>query len=287
MDLALFHSDRSWLEDQPGMTPWSDGCHKLCDQLVNLTDAYHRRLLEREPSEEAQSAYWHRFWRCWRFHWREASDSKDGPVDGFQGLRNLRARKGFLGRGKYKEDLLEDVCLAEAVCQKDEPARLIFRARFHAVVMSTARKILVNFDEEDQWLGFMNEHLAPPLGRALPTYQGHGALKTWVRITAHNYFLDKSGQRQPLGTPARPRPLPKNQIAGPRQPTNQIVMADMLEFCLSKLSDNERLSAQMHSERYSNAEIAQALGLSKGQASRLKNRALEKLRECINRQNRI
>ena len=74
--LEMFAGDREWLERQPGMIPWEEGCAMLRARLDAWLREYSERVCDQVVTSQHSDhrAYLDRLWRCLGYHWHQAAE---------------------------------------------------------------------------------------------------------------------------------------------------------------------------------------------------------------------
>lgn len=192
----LFSADRSWLENQPGMTPWQVGCGMLCDQIDRWLAAYSPPFCRRpvSPESEAYPRYAQRLWGCWEHHWQQATmSSPERQADGREVAQRIASGRGYLRGGQLGGNPLRDVVLAQSVLEREDPGTEAFCDEYFSYARRLAGRCHARFGEnpEEWWNDFL-DHLAgytrtPRLAR----FTGKCALQNWLGTVLWNFLRDR------------------------------------------------------------------------------------------------
>jgi len=284
---AVFADDRHWLENQPGMNPWPQGCRRLAECLDRWLRDYSGTLCAAAVSRGG--AEYRRFvcrlWRCWGHHWSQAAEARpERRIDGPEVASQIQAGRGFSGGGDLGGDPLRDVVLAVAVQLKDNRATGRFQADYYDFSTGIAGRVHRRLAHDaDEWWDDFVDHLAG-YTRApgkLERFFGRCALKNWLGTVLWRFLRRR---RLPDGDgdmlPDCPAPRPSEpDLDGTVQLFEQVVRE-----AFADLDRRERLLLSwLFVDGLPLKDAARQLGVHSGSAGRRRDRAIEHLCALIAR----
>jgi RNA polymerase sigma factor (sigma-70 family) len=289
MAMELFEEDRSWLQQQPGMSPWENGCSRLVQQLDAWLEEYCGGFGSRLPVGAGRIDYQRRLWHCWRHHWQDATLTSEGKADGRKVAEQIRQGRGFKKNGQLGGDPLRDVVLAQAVQLKDEGALALFAQEYQGFIVAQARRFEpAGQDATPGWNDLLIElggYLRPP-GK-LERFTGACALRHWLRTVAQRWFLSRR-TKEKRTTSLDEMMMPPADAATEKQEIFLITPECLQLFkkrvaeTLLELSDRDRLLLLLKFvDGLQGKDIARVLGIAAGNVSRALEKALLALREAL------
>ena len=304
---GLLDEDRAWLENQPGMNPWQDGCAMLRQSLDTWLGQYlgaigldaptiacpaaepgqDSSLIADRPPTDGRYTYSARLWRCWCPHWQQAiTQPPGGLVDGRDVARQIQRHEGFLGSRQLGGDPLRDVVLAEAVQQRGPTAMRTFEQEYKDFCI--AQGVVVNrrvLEDRDDWWYCLLDHLAGysrPPGK-LAGFSGKCGLKFWLATVARNF----AHQYPPLPKDTHEDALDCDCANG--QATNVAEEDECLDLLggfvrtgLADLpADDQAVLYLLHVEQLPGKDAARVLGIDAGTVTRRKQKASTRLQTLM------
>ena len=188
----MFSKDRDWLEGQPGMESWEEGCRELAEQLGKWLETYSRAVCEAvvRDDHEAWSEHMERLWQCLAYHWQQAAEA-NGGVPAREVVERIQQGQGYQGGGKLGGDPMRDVVLAVAMTLRDGTAPTVFEADYYEFSRRLAGKLNHALAKDpDQWWNELLDHLAgytSPPGR-LRKFLGYSAMQNWLGTVQWNFL---------------------------------------------------------------------------------------------------
>jgi RNA polymerase sigma factor (sigma-70 family) len=290
MAAELFEGDRSWLQGQPGMAAWKEGCARLLGQLENWLDEYARSTCSSKPAQSTRVQFVARLWQCWRHHWQDALMSAgSNQADGWRVAEQIRQGKGYKKNGQLGGDPLRDVVLAQAIQLKDERALAVFAQEYQPFIVAQVRRFQpAGQDPTPCWNDLLIElggYLRPP-GK-LARYSGACALKHWLRTVAQRWFLSrrKSERRETslddlVAMPADTATEKQETLV--ITPECLILFKERVRQTLLLLAPRDRLLLMLrYVEGMQGKDIAGVIGIAPGNVSRALEKALLALRDAL------
>ncbi len=286
---AMFARERDWLQRQPNMTPWEQGCMTLEEQIDRWLKEYSAGVCEEVVTRRhaAHAVFVGRLWGCWSYHWHQAADrAPRRRIEGPHVAEQIRAGRGWLRGGRLGGDPLRDTVLAVAMPLGDDRAVACFQSEYFDFLRRLAGKQRQRFYQDpDAWWNEFLDHLAgytqpnPRLAR----FQGRSGLRNWLG-TVLWYFLRRRDK-----TPAhRTQPLDEDRVDGAR-PDVEAELGQCLEFfvervreALGALSKEDRLVLYLlYVDRLKLKEVARIVGKHAGNVGKQRDRALGRLRRAL------
>ncbi len=278
----MFDNDRYWLENQPQMQPWDEGCGRLSVQLGDWTADYSALVCDETVADghPGHTNYLTRLWGCWSHHWEQAAGNE--PIEGSLVAQQIQSGQGYQRGKSLGGDPLRDVVLAVAMTDKENRAAQQFEADYFEYAKNLSGKVNPRFrDDADDWWNEFLDYLAgytKPPGK-LHRYVGKCALRNWLGTVLWNFL-----RRRPLPAGANmEEPIPTN----PEQTVEEIAQSEcvelfgeIIEAALAELDPQERLLlALLYIDGLKGKEAAAILGVHPGQITRKREAALTRLRE--------
>jgi hypothetical protein len=280
--VSLLEEDRSWLEKQPGMNHWQEGCAVVLQDLKTWLSEYCQRL-GIQPATNASLL--RRLWICWRHHWRQAAElAPDATADGREVGQRIRAKEGFARGKQLGGDPLRDVVLAEAVVLRDPVAILQFESEYKDFCLAQSRAVNSHIDEDpDDWWYLLLDHLAgysQPPGK-LTKYLGRCGLKFWLARVARNFAHNNLLVVPPI--------LPESPPPGTSCKVDVDECLELLggfirDVLRTMPADDRLIICLLHIDELQGKEVARILGIDAGNVSRRKQKAMIRFREALEAQ---
>jgi DNA-directed RNA polymerase specialized sigma24 family protein len=285
----LFERDRSWLQRQPGMTPWRRGCALLREQLDTWLAEYSERVCDQPLTNRhaAYPVYLDRLWACWGYHWHQAADRAQAKrIDGREVARRIRSGRGLLRGGQLGGDPLRDMVLAAAMPRRDERALQCFQLEYFDFLRRMAgRRGRCFYRDPDSWWNDFLDHLA---GYTRPTakldrFDGRCALRNWLGTVLWNFL--RRWNDAPTDGPSLPdEGIADGRIQGPLDQIERRLpfFACLVRQALDKLPRQDRLVLYLLYVDCLNLNQAGAiLGRHPANVGRRRDKARLRLRETL------
>jgi len=286
----MFRNDKTWLEDQPGMTPWSEGCNRLTDQLTQWLERYSQSVCEEAVVENHASRpdYLDRLWRCLRHHWRQAAEiESNGSVSAEEVAERIQSGRGYHRGGRLGGDPMRDVVLAIAMTGRDGNAPIVFKSDYYSFSRGLAGKLNRRLiDNPDDWWNDLLDHLAGytnPPGR-LDKFAGRCALQNWLGTVVWNFLRTWIRQEWKLTQGGEVEDMGQTHTA-----TDDSVAADESLHCFVELireavasmpKDDVLLLHYIFIEGLKQKDVAAILRIAPGNVTRRRQKAIEGL-QCL------
>ena len=288
----VFHQEKEWLEKQPGMNPWEEGCRSLDELLGRQVTAYTSEICQTVVTH--QHPHWKSYFRrlrwCLLYHWRDAAGKIDGGVAAQEVVERLREGKGYRGGGELGGNPLRDVVLARAMRYHDERAVKLFRSEYFEFCCGMAGRLDPGLAErEELWWSDLLDHLMGTLKPpgSLKKFDGRSALRNWLG-TVLIRFLRRWQEKEDKCLQIEPEKFngKKNEafagVVDERELPYHYVIANIVRHAVRSLSNDECLLLYfLYVEELSQVEVAGIFGIHPGNVSRKRQRALENLLSSV------
>jgi RNA polymerase sigma factor (sigma-70 family) len=278
--------DRTWLEVQPGLSPWPEGRAMLVRQLQQWTVEYSERLYAAPVrAEDPRTPHLcRRLWECWRHHWQQAREvASDGKADGQEVARRIRSGEGYAGGKRLGGDPLADVMLAEAVLARDTKATEYLEEQYRPFCVAQGRGIDRRIDEDahDWWCQLLDRLAGYSRSPGkLASFSGRCGLKFWLGRVARNFAHDS----------VRPQDDPRESETEREAPPSQDAdVGDCLQLLggfvrqgLEDLPNDDRLLlCLLLVDELPGKDVAEVFGIVPGNVSRRRAKAETRLRQRL------
>ena len=284
----LFPACRDWLESQPGMDVWEEGCEKLERRLAAWVEEYSRAVCQEPVDHEtaAQDGYLERLWQSLSYHWQQAAKREaDQGIAVERVVERLRRGRGWRRGGRLGGDPLRDVVLAVAMTLLDRKALEVFESDYREFCLALAAKTDTRLahDFEPCWTEFL-DHLAGYSGKPakLEKFHGRCALRNWLRTVLYNFICRWSKRRtkeraeEHLDSVTASSDSPHAMDSSLREALAFFVAA--FRVALEKLEPNDRLMVTLvHGEGIQQKAVAAVLNVDPGTVTRRLQKARAQL----------
>lgn len=250
-------------------------------------DRYWQDLFQRSmtAADPRRTRYLKRMSGVWAHHWNTAIEqSRSRYASGLRVIRRIRAGKGYARGGVLGGDPLRDVVLAEAVQNREPSARTIFEQQYKGSILDSATRVdgRINDYWDDWWHDFSVWLFgdADPPGKLL-RFGGKCGLSNWLDTVARRYVFAELKKRR--------RTVPLDSCAEPAVFADQVAEDDFLaklradiQQALDQLPARQRcVLVMVYFEDRPQIDVARVLGVHKGQVTRIKQKALGKMRSFL------
>ena len=285
----MYRNDKHWLEGQPGMRPWPNGCARLDRQIDDWLAEYSTPLCEQvvDAAHPDRPVFAGRVWCCWGYHWHQAADAAGrGKIDGREVAGRIRAGQGYLRGGRLGGNPLRDVVLALAMLHKDNRATGSFQREYFGFLRSLAGKLRAcHYRDPDAWwdefLDFLAGYTKPP-GK-LEGFEGRCGLQNWLGTVLWNFLRRRAG-----GPAAVARPLDAEYAGGQPESLDRELLqcvnlfAEVGTQALAELPKPDRLVlCLLFVDGLTLKEAGRILRKHAGNVGKQRDRALERLHRLL------
>lgn len=236
-------------------------------------------MLSREQREQCTL----RLWQVWAYHWSDEYAEAKRAVDGFKLARQIQV--GRRGKRALGGDPLSDAVFVQVGPARVDDAWSRLVNDYQDVFEEEGRRVLGRRPDIDQWRDLATRLLVDRPNRPrIWNYRGHSSLRTWLRPIVRRHLLDAFRARRTTSfadegvTTTSP-----TDIATVRESADWFRTA--LHDSLGALPVRDRSTLLLHGLRWSNGAIARRLGVSPGQASRIRAGAVARLSQVLSAAN--
>ena len=288
----MFSDDKTWLQQQPGMNPWEDGCR-------DLTALLHKRLIDHsgevceepvDPSDEQPAArYCGRLWGCLKHHWRDAIGVTPGGRKAVESvLQRLDECRGFRGGGRLGGNPLRDVVLAVAMTLGDEQAPRVFEKDYLPFARSLAGRMNYNLGKScDEWWNDLLDHLAGYTGGSgrLDKFFGRCGLKNWLPPVVWNFLKGwlrrESKLKGGLDIADIGEMHSSKEDSGTVDESLRCFVEVVFEAVAALTKEDALLLQLLYVHKMKQKDVAGVLRIDPGNVTRRRRKVIERLRELI------
>jgi RNA polymerase sigma factor (sigma-70 family) len=286
---TMFDEERDWLERQPGMNPWREGCIALARDLDEMLAAYSEPLCEPAVTSEHQEhpRYATRLWGCLGYHWRQGKDTTpSGTIDRDEVTENLRSGQGYQRGRQLGGDPLRDVVLAVAMRLKENRAAEQFHTDYHEYCRCLAGKYRRSLYDQfgPCWSDFLNflagytEERPPKLDR----FEGKCGLRNWLGTVLWNFLRRWKGDGMDGTVPIEEWDGSCLEGLDPEQREHVELLAELVPEALDQLPKEDQLLLRLlYADGLALKQAAAILGKHPGNAGRQRDKALKKLKAAL------
>ena len=283
----MFGNDGEWLEKEPEMAIWDEGCQRLARLLLSRLRQYAPDVCTKMVEEDEEETYVRRLWKSLGHHWRTANAVFGiGKVKSVQVAEQIQKGKGYRRGGRLGGNPLRDVVLAVAMVAKDERAIAVFTEDYRGFAVGLAYRIDKRLAKDpDEWWFELVDHLAgysEPTGR-LDKFVGRCALRNWLGTVVWNFLRPR---RLPEGTPSEPpEPVAPTPVSIDDESLKHF--DEIVHSAVSMIHKTDRLLlALVYIDGLTQKEAASIAGISAGQATRRLRAAYHQLNMAIRQKGR-
>lgn len=295
-DLAgLLEGDRAWLETQFPQIAWHKARALVADTIKAWIDQCGRTRWGRQLATDETAAYGAlagKIWTCWKFHWQEECRvTADGRVDGMNVGQRIRAGEGLRG-GNLGGDVIDDLIWADGVLRGDQRAIASFIDHFDRYAEAVVRQVSPRSVGRMDWWDELRTDLMCRDGKPgkLASFRGDSGLAPWLRRIFIREIIrsTQTAERRPAAMDAFPgiadaRERPPDEVVARRECRD--LVREALRTALESLTETDQQSLTLSFvERFENQTIAEIQGISPGNASRRREKAMKRLREHLSGQ---
>ncbi len=224
----IFKDEKDWLQKQPGMESWTDGCRML-ERIFDSILAENREKLFEVAVDETHPLrydYFARLWTCQFYHW-ERCLRNEPSISARRVVDDIKLQ--------YKENnVFDHVVLAAATVRNEKKAYLLFydfycdMFRRVAVKRGIQRVGIENQDDDhkeanqdDCRESILDKLIGPPEKEAanrvrnarLESYRGHGSFKRWIYTAVDRLVSSYLTNFTPIPVPNdSPAPQPSEDV---------------------------------------------------------------------------
>lgn len=284
----LFGAQRSWLENQPGMTPWQEGTRMLSHQIDAWLADYSPPFCDRPvtPARDTYPRYAERLWECWSHHWQQALlESPDRRTDGQTVASRIASGHGYVRGGQLGGNPFRDVVLAQAVLERENRGTEVFCKEYFPFAQRLAARCHARFgNSPDEWWNDFLDHLAgytrsPRLAR----FTGKCALQNWLGTVLWNFLRDR---RFPEGVNGdwMEEAIPDRRVAehDPARSECLSLFTHLVEHSLDQLDKGDQLVLYLlFVDQLKLRDVASIVGKHAGNVGKQRDRAIERLYELV------
>ena len=286
--LDMFRDDKTWLEDQPEMTPWDEGCQRLAGELGDWLEGYSQIVCEEtvQQSHPGHADYVDRLWRCLGHHWRQAAEAEsNGGITAGEVASRIQSGRGYVRGGRLGGDPLRDVVLAVAMTGRDGTAPVVFQSDYYGFSRGLARRLNRRLIENpDDWWNDLVDHLAGytnPPGR-LDKFAGRCALQNWLGTVVWNFLKRWIRQEWKLTGGGE---IEETGQTGHAIDESLLCFVELVREALARMSKDDVLLLYylyyLFIEGLKQREVAAILGIVPGNVTRRRQKAIERLQALI------
>ena len=287
--LDMFDKERTWLEDQPDMTPWEEGCHGLAEQLQQWLEAYSKSICDAVVNDdhEAWSEHVERLWQCLAYHWQQAAEA-NGGIEAQAVAKQIQSGRGYQRGGRLGGDPMHAVVLAVAMTSRDGKAPTVFHQDYYAFSRGLAGKLNPRLaDNPDEWWNDMVDHLAgytKPPGR-LTRFFGRCGLQNWLGIVQRNFLKRWIRREWKLTDFAEVEDQEQTHMStdvGAAANESLQCFVEVVRQALAALSkDDVLLLYYLYVKGLKQKDVATIIRIAPGNVTRRRQNALERLKDQI------
>ena len=217
------------------------------------------------------SSYARRLWTCLEFHWRRLGANQTIT---FAELVP-RLESGELGYRTVRDNVLQDVVMAEALTQHEPRAAEMFEREFMPVVRAVARRVggpravdaVDNFGAE---LVLPRDERPPRMAQ----FQGRTPLAAWLRSVVTNYCLSQLRKRQEVTLDQVPeRGCEEDPAArADRNPCERLLREVISPVVHGLAAEDRLLITMLVLDEVPQQQLAHSLGVHSGNVTRRRQR---------------
>ena len=273
--------ERPWLASQIGFNDWDAACTAVAEQCdVWATDYVAKRFDHGQLSDVLREQCAVRLWRVWAHHWSDEHAKTGRAVDGFEVARQIQA--GRRGGRTLGGDPLSDAVFVQIGPGRADQAWPRLVDDYQGVFEEEGRRVLGRRPDGDQWRDLATRLLGAdrPGHPRIWGYRGYSSLRTWLRPVMRRHLLDAfRARREQRLSGEGITTIGPTDVAATRESAEWF--RDALRSGLLTLPARDRTALLLHGLRWPNGAIARRLGVSPGQASRIRAGAVARLTNIL------